>query len=167
MIFVIALILTGAALFLQSTVFPYLSLAGVVPNLVLACVVCFSYQRGHKFGMGLGFAAGLLSDLLFSNIIGLEALILMIVAFACALLEKMEFQRAFYFSIVMIGLADLLYGFLYYLFHFLLQGETGFGSYFPLVILPEVFYTVACGFLLYVLIRAICRWYRRFEFREE
>ena len=74
---------------------------------------------------------------------------------------------AFFFSLAMISLGDLLYGILYYLFHFMLLGKIGFGAYFMQVILPEMFYTVACGYLIYAAVRAICRWYRRFEFRED
>ena len=72
-----------------------------------------------------------------------------------------------FFSLTVIGLGDFLYGTLYYLIHFMLQGKMSFSTYLVKVILPEMFYTVACGFVVYLVIRAVCRWYRRFEFREE
>ena len=167
MIFVIAFVMTALAVLVQSMVFPYLALAGVVPNLAVACIVSFSYQRGHKFGLLLGFCSGLLIDLLFSSTIGLEALILMTVGVACIVVEKIEIRHVFFFSLTVIGLGDFLYGTLYYLIHFMLQGKMSFSTYLVKVILPEMFYTVACGFVVYLVIRAVCRWYRRFEFREE
>ena len=51
------------ALVLQVSFFPHLSVAGVVPDLVLLVVVGFALARGSREAMLLGFVAGLLLDL--------------------------------------------------------------------------------------------------------
>jgi len=48
------------ALVLQVSFFPHLSVAGVVPDLVLLVVVGFALARGSREAMLLGFVAGLL-----------------------------------------------------------------------------------------------------------
>ena len=51
------------AIVLQAAVLRYVSVDGVVPNLVLVLVVAVAISRGSSFGAGFGFAAGLLLDL--------------------------------------------------------------------------------------------------------
>jgi rod shape-determining protein MreD len=51
------------ALTLQASLFPYLAVAGVVPNLCLLVVVATALSRGEEAGMLVGFAAGLALDL--------------------------------------------------------------------------------------------------------
>ncbi|MBR1758575.1 MAG: rod shape-determining protein MreD [Lachnospiraceae bacterium] len=163
----ISFLFTAFCIFLQGTVFQSLALAGVVPNLALASVLCFSYQRGHRFGLILGFLTGLLMDILFSTIIGLDALIFMTIGVLIFLIERIEFRNPLYFSLTVIGGGSLIYSLLYYVLHFLLRGKMAFGTYFVTIILPEMLYTVLVGVILFPIIRAIHRWYQKFEFREE
>lgn len=61
-----ALVLTAlvtAAVVLQVGVFTHLSIAGVVPNLVLLVVVAAALTRGPEFAATLGFLSGLALDL--------------------------------------------------------------------------------------------------------
>lgn len=51
------------AVTLQVSVFPHLSVAGVVPDLVLVLVVAAALVRGPQFAAALGFVAGLALDL--------------------------------------------------------------------------------------------------------
>ncbi len=59
---VLTLVITFAVV-LQVAVFPYLSYAGVVPNLALLVVVAAALVRGPEFAAVLGFLAGLAVDL--------------------------------------------------------------------------------------------------------
>jgi rod shape-determining protein MreD len=55
--------LVVAATLAQVVVFPYVAVAGVVPNLLLVVVVVAAFARGPEFAAGLGFCSGLLLDL--------------------------------------------------------------------------------------------------------
>ena len=72
-----------AALLLQVTVLPYVTVAGVAPNLVLVVVVACALARGPEFGATVGFFAGLLMDLAppADHVAGRWALALVIVGF--------------------------------------------------------------------------------------
>lgn len=52
------------ALVLKTTVFPGLAIFGVRPDLVALTIVAFGLMEGPDTGMRLGFAAGLVQDLL-------------------------------------------------------------------------------------------------------
>jgi rod shape-determining protein MreD len=59
---VLALVITLAVV-LQVTLLPYVSYAGVVPNLALLVVVAAALVRGPEFAAVVGFASGLAVDL--------------------------------------------------------------------------------------------------------
>lgn len=59
---VLTALVTGAVV-LQVGVFAHLSIAGVVPNLVLLVVVAAALTRGPEFAATLGFLSGLALDL--------------------------------------------------------------------------------------------------------
>lgn len=72
-----------ASLVLQVVVLPYVTVAGVAPNLVLVVVVACALARGPEFGATIGFAAGLLMDLAppADHVAGRWALALVLVGF--------------------------------------------------------------------------------------
>ena len=55
---------------LQCTVFQTLSLAGIVPNLLLIVTSSLGFMRGEKEGMAVGFFSGLLTDIFFGQLFG-------------------------------------------------------------------------------------------------
>jgi rod shape-determining protein MreD len=75
-IIVVTLLLVTAAL-LQTALFPFLSLAGFRPDLLLLVAVAVGLHDGPMAGARVGFVAGLLGDLLVSQAqVGLGALVL-------------------------------------------------------------------------------------------
>ena len=59
---------------LQTTVFPHLRIAGVVPDLGLVAAVAIAVRYGPELGAGFGFAAGFASDVFLQTPLGLAAL---------------------------------------------------------------------------------------------
>lgn len=59
---VLTMVITFAVV-VQVALFPYLSLAGVVPNIALLVVVAAALVRGAEFAAVIGFLAGLAIDL--------------------------------------------------------------------------------------------------------
>jgi rod shape-determining protein MreD len=76
-------IAVSVALVLQLSVFSHLSWHGVVPNLVLLVVVGAALVRGAQFAMVLGFAGGVLLDLVppADHVAGRWALALLLVGY--------------------------------------------------------------------------------------
>lgn len=167
MIYLAAIIIIFLSVLLQSTVFQWIPLAGVVPNLILASTVCMAYLRGRRFGIYVGFLGALLMDILFSTAVGLNAFLYMLIGYLTGFCSRIYFKNGFAFALTLIGGGDLLFGLLYYVLNFLLRGRMEFGFYFTGVILPEILYTILAGFLLYGVINPLNRFLLRFEFREE
>ncbi|HEU0130508.1 MAG TPA: rod shape-determining protein MreD [Mycobacteriales bacterium] len=76
------------ALLLQVTVLARLSFLGAKPDLVLVAVICFALSDGPAVGMGAGFGAGLVADLLGSHTVGLLALVLCVVGYAAGVIRS-------------------------------------------------------------------------------
>ena len=86
LIFIIALVL-------QSTVFTVIPIFGAYPELVLLVVILFSLINGGVVGAKLGFAGGLLQDILFGRFIGLNAVIMMGVGFTAGVLSQRLYKE--------------------------------------------------------------------------
>lgn len=82
---VIAVVLLVAAV-LQTALFPFLSLGGFRPDLLLLVTAAFALRDGALTGTRVGFAAGLLADLLLDQAaVGLTALVFVGVGYAVGL----------------------------------------------------------------------------------
>ena len=78
----VALVLVTAAV-LQTSLLPLLSLSGFRPDLLLLVTIAFSLKDGLLTGLRVGFAAGVLVDLLLNaSPVGLSALVYVGVAYA-------------------------------------------------------------------------------------
>lgn len=152
---------------LQSSLYQFISLAGAMPNLLIILVVSNAYMRGRTTGMVLGFLSGLLIDILFGNVIGLYAMLMLLIGYIVGFTNKIYLRDDFTLPLIFIALADFTYQFLYYVFEFLLRGKLNFFYYFRTIILPEIIYTVAAATIIYKLLHMINHALERNEFKEE
>lgn len=74
----------------QSTVLPYATILGVIPQLVLVVVMSLAISDGSRVGLVCGFFAGLLQDLQLpeGSIIGLYALVYTLVGYSVGQLSE-------------------------------------------------------------------------------
>lgn len=152
---------------LQSAVMPAISLAGVVPDLLLILVITVAYTRGRVAGMLTGFAAGLLTDVCFNEMVGLCALFYLCIGYFAGYSQKIYDERDYTLPLLMILAGEFLYSFAYYVAYFLLRSRTEFGYYFVHLILPRMVYTVLAAVLLYPLLHWIHRQVVRLVEKEE
>lgn len=152
---------------MQTTLFQHLALAGEVPNLILIFVVAFAYMRGRKAGMCYGFVCGLLIDLVYSDVIGLTALLYVLVGYLVGICNEIYYRDELSVPIILVAISDFLFNFAYYIFNFLLRGRLQVFYYIWNVILPEVVYTVLVACILYKLLYSLNYWLERNEETEE
>lgn len=139
---------------LQSTVFHYLALAGVVPNLLLIITMSFGLMRGRREGMLVGFFSGILIDIFFGGVMGPYAFIYMTMGYANGFFHQIYYVEDVLLPMIMITVNDFIYNIVIYIFYFLLQNKLNFGQYLIDVILPEMLYTIIITLFLYkVLVR--------------
>lgn len=149
----------------QTAMYHYISLADIMPNMLLILVASTAYMRGKMSGLILGLFCGLLMDLMSgSYIIGLYALIYMLIGYVIGYSNKYYSNDDYTLPIFIIAISDLAYGFAFYMFEFLLRNRLNFFFYLRRIILPEIIYTVAISILLYKLLHMINN---RLEHKEE
>lgn len=133
---------------LQTTIFQWIALANVVPNLLLILTVSNGFLRGRKSGLTVGFFCGLLVDLCFGQLIGLYAFIYMVIGYANGFANIVFDRDDHIMPLILVGISDLFYFFLYYIFNFLLRGKLNIFFYFTKIGLPEMVYTLLTSIFL-------------------
>jgi len=131
---------------LQSTLLSQFSIGGIAPNILVIMVATVGFIHGRKFGMITGFAAGLIMDIYFGQVVGLYALIFMYIGYANGMFKKILFSGEFKLPFGLIIASDIVYGHACYICMFLVKGDFHYFYYLKSIILPEVVYTsvVAC-----------------------
>lgn len=136
---------------LQCSVFGALSLAGIIPNLMIIITSSFGFMRGEKEGLVIGFFCGLLSDVFFGDVLGLYAIIMMYIGYLNGKFSRIFYPQDIKLPLALITVSDLTYGIFCYLM-FLLRGRLDFPYHFVKIILPETLYTIIVTLFLYPLI---------------
>lgn len=85
---ILTLLLTAAAILLQTTVLEIVAVGGVTPDLQLILLVFLALRRGSMSGQLVGFAGGLLEDMVSLAPLGFHALVRTLVGFAAGLPYK-------------------------------------------------------------------------------
>lgn len=152
---------------LQTTLFWHLRLAGVVPNLLIALSTSCSYLNGQKHGVICAFLCGLISDMIFGSVIGLHALIYVIIGYLTGFGHNIYLKNNFSVPLILIGIADFVYGILYYVFEFLLRGRLEFSYYLTSVILPETLYTMLASIVFYKIFTVMYKLVAKPESKED
>ena len=134
---------------LQTTLFFHIKLAGVIPNLMIIVTVSTGYICGQRDGLFTGLLCGLLSDMVFGSVIGLHALIYMLAGYFFGYANALYWRNDFAVPLILTGVGDIVYNFMFYVFEFLLRGKMDFLIYLKTIIIPEAVYTMLVAVLLY------------------
>lgn len=150
--FLVSVFLIISCFLLQTTVFQWLNFGGIVPNLLIILTASFGFMRGERTGLLFGFFCGLLADIFFANVLGLNAMIYMYIGYGNGKFNRVFYKEDIKLPLALIFVSDLAYGLLYYATLFLLRGRFHIGYYFRSIILPELVYTILITLLLYPLV---------------
>ena len=148
----VSVLLIISCFLLQTTVFQWLDFGGIVPNLLIILTASFGFMRGERTGLLFGFFCGLLIDIFFASVLGLNAMIYMYIGYANGKFHSIFYPEDIKLPLFLILISDLAYGFIYYTILFLMRGRFQIGYYFLHIILPEMVYTTLITLLLYPLI---------------
>lgn len=143
---------------LQTTLFQYLKIAGVLPNLVLVVTAVSGLMYGRKMGIFIGVVCGLLLDLMYGSVIGISILIYMLIGYGNGSANKIYFKDDYLIPLLSLVLSDFVYSIAYYVCNFLLRGRLHFISYFQDIMMPEMIYTVLVGSIIYLIIKKLDGW---------
>ena len=152
---------------LQSCVFTYMKLGNVIPNLLVLLVCVYGFFYDEKTGAICGFFAGLLMDIFFGDMLGLNALIIMFIGYINGGFSGLFYAEDIRLPMILITLSDISYGLMYYIFSFLMRGKLGLGYYIMNIILPEVFYTLMVSLIIYPILVTIDTKFREYRIKKE
>ena len=153
--FIITAVTVLLCFLLKTTIFQGIALAGEVPNLILIVVVAVAYMRGRKEGMYVGFASGMLVDLIYGDLIGMNAVLLVLVGYLVGICNEIYYRDQLSVPIILVAVSDFFFNFVFYIFNFLLRGRFNVFYYIWHTILPEMVYTVLMACVLYKLLHSI------------
>jgi len=109
---ILVLLLALLAVVLQTTLVPNLTVAGIAPDLVFLLVIFLALQRLTTLGIWTAFCVGLLQDIAGGGILGLNALLLLGLAYLAVYLRRKFFQENFISQILIVVLFTFLHQFL-------------------------------------------------------
>lgn len=145
------------AFILETAVLGRIPALSTIPNLLLIVTVCTGFILGKKSGIMTGFLAGLSADIAFGSVFGLYAFLYLLIGYFAGCFSDVFFSDAVRVPLVMVTLADLVYGVVVYAAGFLLRGRTDFPGFLRAVILPEATFTAIFLLIFYKLIYKILR----------
>lgn len=126
--------------FLQSTIFPYISILEVVPDTALLIVIAIALLRGKYYGGFIGLAMGLLQDIIFSPVIGINAFIYFFAGYTIGIIENKLSRDNLFIPLLFSIIGTIYYNFTYYTFMFFLSKNIPFLSFTKNIMLIEILY---------------------------
>lgn len=136
----------------QTTVFHFIELSGVVPNLLLIVTMSFGLMRGRREGLLVGFFSGLLVDMFFGTVMGPYAFIYMTLGYINGFFHRIYYVEDVLLPMIMIMLNDFTYNIIVYIAFFMLRNKLNFLDYLGKIILPEMIYTILITLFFYKLL---------------
>ncbi|MCR4648091.1 MAG: rod shape-determining protein MreD [Lachnospiraceae bacterium] len=150
--FIIDVILIIVFFVLQTTVFPMLKIASIIPNIMVVLVSCAGFMQGEREGLFVGFACGFLMDVCTFDIFGFYTILYMMVGYLNGLFHNFFYLRDLKIPVIMITSSNLAQSLLTYFFLFLFRSRFDFLFYFVNIILPEMVYTLLIAIIIYPLL---------------
>lgn len=142
-------ILVIISFLLQTSVFPFFTLFGTVPNIILLLVVSIAVMNGSTSAMIVGFICGLLIDIMYGGVVGVYAFFYMFLGYINGYFHVLFFAEASFLPLILVFINDFIYNILIYLIFFLPQKKWNFFFYLKKNILPELIYTTVISLIMY------------------
>lgn len=143
----------------ETSILPSIAILDIMPNLMIIVTASYGFMFGDRAGILIGCISGLLCDIFFGPLIGFQAVVYALIGYLCGKFEKILYVEDLAFPLTLIAAADLIYGFLSYVFLFLMQNRLFLQEFFLQQVIPEMVYTLLAAVILYPLLRLL---YQRF-----
>lgn len=135
---------------LEATLFQYIRIGGIAPNVIISIIVSFALLRGSKEGLLLGIGAGLLYDLSFGINIGFSVIVYSIIGAGCGYFNKNFYRENFIIPFICVIVSVLFYNGVYVLY-FVLKQSVSIIYCIKSIVIPETIYTVTVSLIIYQL----------------
>lgn len=149
MLIITMFILIITNLILQSSVFPFLNFLVYLPNPALVSVVIISLFKGKYYGALFALSMGLLQDLMFGDVIGINALIYFLIAYAIGMINASLNNENTIIHIFFTSISTIFYNFMYFLFMYFLSRNVTLMGAVKRIFSLEILYNCILAIILY------------------
>lgn len=148
---------------LQSTIFNYLEIYNVKPNLLIILIVSVALMSNNIEASFVGFFCGLVQDMATGKVLGFYALLGMYLGFCIGSLNKKLNRENFLIHLFFIFLSTIVYEYTVYLLNSFVNGT--FDFIYPLrhIILTEAVYNSAISVFIFLLVLRANRWFESMD----
>ena len=137
-------------LILQSTLCHFIKIMGVMPDLVLAYIIALALTSDSILYAGTyGLAAGLLLDIMWSRVFGIQSLLLMYIAVLAYRAGEYMYKKNLSVCMVFTLVGTVLVKSIFYITGFVLEYDASFWHAFFRTIIPAAAYTSICQVIIY------------------
>jgi len=139
---IIWLVVIVVTIIIQSTLLPLIAIKGICPDILLVIVISYALLSGKDKGVGMGFFAGLLQDLAFGSIFGINTLSKIATGYICGLAERKVFKEHVLLPVAATAVATVFNGLVMFMVLFMLGHKVDVGSAIINNLVPLVGYNV-------------------------
>lgn len=138
---------------LESTLFQYTRISGIKPDFSIMIIVAYAIMRGSTFGAFTGLGIGLLIDIMYARVIGINALSYMLTGYIIGQAHenvfKDNFVPPFIFNLIAIIIFQHSFIFLSYFSNDFPSTGSSYIYMLLQVILPQALYNAVVGSIVY------------------
>lgn len=149
------IILVIVNIIFQTTTLPYLAIFGVVPNTALVLVVVIAIFRGKYYGILFGLAIGIVQDILFGTVIGINGFIYSMIGFSIGMIQNILNTENIIVPLVFSGISTIVYNFSYAVFIYFLSREITFSLLIKKTFSIEIILNSLISIIIYKLLSKI------------
>ena len=137
-------------LILQSTFCHFIKIMGVMPDLVLAYIIALALTSDSIIYSGAyGLAAGLLWDIMWSRVFGIQSLLFMYIAVLAYRAGEYMYKKDLSVCVVFTLICTIPVKSIFYIAGFVLEYDASFWHAFFRTIIPAAAYTAICQVIIY------------------
>lgn len=135
---------------MESAFFPFISIAGVVPNITMILVICLALRQNDEKAALIGLAAGLTKDIVVGRIIGLSGITFMLIGYFIEKYNHKIFPDHLTTPIILTIIGTLFHEASYLLFVFLLGYQVDLLLAVSQIWIIQVIYNFLMVFPVYI-----------------
>lgn len=136
-------------LIIQSTILPFFPILGYFPNINLVTIIIIAFLRGKHYGGFFGLITGLIQDILFARVLGVNALIYFLVGFYVGSVQEGLNNDNIAIPMVFSAISTIAYNFLFFTFMFFLARNIQLSVVVKNIFSLEILYNTVLAFILF------------------
>ncbi len=135
---------------IQNSLFEFVRIFGVKPDIVLTFIICYTLINGNPRGTVMGIAGGMLKDVFFGGVFGLNSIACMICAYLIGIVEEKVYKDNIFIPSIFTFLGTILKELIVFALLFVTRlNHENFIESLTSVILPEAIYNAVLAAILF------------------